>query len=82
MSDNISAKQKKKIEAINRRKLRNRVSKYRFNKKSDESKLIQFYVESTDKDILDKYRAFKGQTIGEVFKELIRSILNRRLKEL
>lgn len=82
MDEKLSAKQKKKIEEFNRRKIRSRVSKFRENKKSENSKLVQFYLDDSDKAILDDYKLIKGQTIAEVFKELIRSILNRRLKDL
>jgi hypothetical protein len=82
MEEKLSAKQKKKIEDLKRRKTRSRVSKFRENKKSENSKIIQFYLDDSDKAILDDYKSIKGQTIAEVFKELIRSILNRRLKDL
>lgn len=82
MSEKLSVKQKKKKVALVKRQTRARVSKYRENKKNDDSKVLHFYVDSSDKDILDEYKAFKGQTTSEVFKELIRSILNRRLKDL
>jgi len=82
MDKTQSAKQKKKIADLNRRKVRSRVSKFRDNKKSENSKLIQFYIDESEKAILDDYKSIKGQTIAEVFKELIRSILNRRLKDL
>ncbi|PHQ65971.1 MAG: hypothetical protein COB99_01050 [Sulfurimonas sp.] len=79
MNNNLTDKQqiKKKLE---KRQTRLRVSKYRANKKDEDSKLIQFYIGSADKNILDEYKALKKQTTSEVFKELINQILARRLK--
>jgi hypothetical protein len=82
MSNELSVKQKKKLEAQKRRKTRERVAKFRAKKRAEDTKSIQIYLEPKDKEVLDRYKAFKGQTISEVFSELITSILKRRLIDL
>jgi len=81
MNDELSPKQRKKKEALIRRQTNKRVKEFRKQLKEDDIKSVQVYLEGKDKEILDKYKSMKGQTTGEVFKELIRSILKRRLKD-
>ena len=79
MNDKLSAKQRKKKEALIRKQTNKRVKEFREKAKENGIKSVQVYLEIEDKEILDNYKAFKGKTTSEVFKELIRSILKRRL---
>ena len=78
--DNLSAKDLKKLESMNKKGNRKRVSKFRSAKKDSGDKLIQFYIKPSSKLILDDYKDLHGESNSEVFEELISITLKRRLK--